>query len=72
MVGITMISIGLFLQQDNSMQDFKYTKIKQIDIKNMATSANVDVIDTDSEEVENLLLSKNLLLFLINFQYILF
>ena len=58
MVGITMISIGLFLQQDNSMQDFKYTKIKQIDIKNMATSANVNVLDTDSNEVENLLLKE--------------
>ena len=58
MVGITMISIGLVLQQDKDMKRFNYTKIEEINVKNMAASANMNVQNTSSEEAENLLLKE--------------
>ena len=60
MVGIMMISIGLVLQNDNSLTDFNTTKVEQFDIKIMAASANMAIQDVEKKDnnTENLLLTE--------------
>ena len=60
MVGIMMISIGLVLQNDNSLTDFNTTKVEQFDIKSMAASANMAIQDVEKKDnnTENLLLTE--------------
>ena len=45
-VAITMISIGMVIQNDTKSINLNTTKVKQFDIKNMAASANMIVKDT--------------------------
>ncbi len=58
LVGIMMISIGLVIQQEQSLNTKTNTTIKQFDIKNIAASANMIV----NKEVEEIKEDNNLLL----------
>lgn len=59
-VGIMMISIGWIIQEDQSKPMTHFTKVAGIDIKNMATNANMILKDKkeSTEEKENLLLQE--------------
>lgn len=62
MIGIVMISIGMVIQSDESSITLNSSTIQEINVKNMAASANMIVKEsetTDStEESENLLLTE--------------
>ena len=55
-VGISMISLGLYVQSNESTS-LNYIKIKEFDVKNMATSVNQVIKDTDEKEVSSEALS---------------
>ena len=59
-VGIMMISIGMMLEQEDSLTTGNLASIKEINIKNIAASANMIVKDNEEEEEEkeNLLLTE--------------
>ena len=50
MVGIAIISVGYLMQQESKPTHYKTIKIQAVDVKNMATSSNVIV--RDSEEIQ--------------------
>lgn len=55
-VGISMISLGLYVQSNESTS-LNNIKIKEFDVKNMATSVNQVIKDTDEKEVSSEALS---------------
>ena len=59
-VGVLMISIGMVIQQEYSLEGINITHIQEFDIKNMAASTNMIMkeINEIDEEKENVLLTE--------------
>ena len=61
MVGIMMISIGMFIQNKGETVNFNRTSVQEFNIKNMSASANMIVKEAEAKEeveTENLLLTE--------------
>lgn len=50
MVGLIMISLGMFIQNSDKTTNLKDINIKEVDIKSMAASANMKVKDTEEKD----------------------
>ena len=50
MVGLVMISLGMFIQSSNKTTNLKDLNIKEVDVRSMAASANMKVKDTEEED----------------------